>query len=94
MGIILHKWAKTVLKGKNESNTRVWTGKNLEVLKDWKSEGIHQQRREKLKKEYTRGLGMILKYEMNTKNKITAIEALAIIVFRHSFAIINWKMKK
>jgi len=37
---------------------------------------------------------MIPKSEMNAKNKITAIEALATIVFRHTFAIINCRLKK
>jgi hypothetical protein len=33
--------------------------------------------KEKLTKEYTRRLRMILKYESNAKNKITAVGALA-----------------
>jgi hypothetical protein len=34
---------------------------------------------------------MILKYEMNAKNKITATGALAVPVLRHSFSTINWR---
>jgi hypothetical protein len=36
---------------------------------------------------------MILKSELNTRNKITAIGALAVPVLRYSFGIINWRIK-
>jgi hypothetical protein len=48
----------------------------------------------RLKKEYTRRLRMILKYELNTKNKITAIGALAVPVLRYSFGVINWRLEE
>jgi hypothetical protein len=35
-----------------------------------------------------------IKSESNAKNKITAIEALAILVLRYSFGIINWRLKE
>jgi len=41
--------------------------------------------KERLKKEYTRRLSMILKSELNAQNKITAIGALAVPVLRYSF---------
>jgi hypothetical protein len=45
------------------------------------SEGTQlQQMKEILKKEYNIRLRVILKYELNTKNKITAIGALAVPV--------------
>jgi len=56
--------------------------------------GTHQPTKEKLKKEYTRRLRMILKSKLNAKNKITAIEALAIPILRYSFCIINWRLKE
>ena len=34
---------------------------------------------------------MILKSELNDRNKITAIGALAVPVLRDSFGIINWR---
>jgi len=34
---------------------------------------------------------MILKSELNARNKITTIAALAVPVFRYSFGIINWR---
>ena len=37
---------------------------------------------------------MILKSELNAKNKITAIGALAVPVLRHSFDIINWRIEE
>jgi hypothetical protein len=50
--------------------------------------------KERLKKEYTRRLRMILKSELNAKNKITAIGALAVPVLRYRFGIINWRLEK
>ena len=37
---------------------------------------------------------MILNFELNTRNKITAIGALAVPVLRYSFGIINWRTEK
>jgi hypothetical protein len=45
--------------------------------------------KERLKQEYRRRLRMILKCELNARNKITAIGALAVPVLRYSFGIIN-----
>jgi energy-coupling factor transporter transmembrane protein EcfT len=47
----------------------------------------------RLRKEYTRRLRMIMKSELNAKNKITAIGALVVPVFSYSFVIIKapWK---
>jgi hypothetical protein len=54
----------------------------------------HQQMKGRLKKEYTRSLRMILKSELNAKNKITAIGASAVPVLRYSLRIINWRLKE
>jgi hypothetical protein len=49
-------------------------GKTYKYLGIEESDGIHQQQmKERLKKDYTRRLRMILKSELNAKNKITAI---------------------
>jgi hypothetical protein len=70
-------------------------GKTYKYLGIEESDGIqHQQMKERLKKEYTRRLGMILKFELNAKNKITAIVALAIPVLRDSFGIINLRSEE
>jgi len=37
---------------------------------------------------------MILKSELNARNKITAIGALAFPVLRYSFGIINWRIEE
>jgi hypothetical protein len=50
--------------------------------------------KERLKKEYTRRLRMIMKSELNAKNKITAIGALAVPVLRYSFGIINLRSEE
>jgi hypothetical protein len=71
----------------------------LEQGKTYKYQGIdesesiqHQQMKGRLKEEYTRRLRMILKTELDAKNKITAIGALAILVLRYSLGIINWML--
>jgi hypothetical protein len=59
------------------------------------SEGIqHQKMKERLKQEYRRRLRMILKSELNARNKITAIGAIAVPVLRYSFGIINWRLEE
>jgi len=50
--------------------------------------------KERLKREYNRMLRMILKSELNARNKITAIGALAVTVLRYSFGIINWRTEE
>jgi hypothetical protein len=62
-------------------NRETWQreqGQTYKYLGTEKSEVIqYQQTKERLKKKYIRRLRMILKYELNAKNKITAIGALA-----------------
>jgi hypothetical protein len=67
----------------------------LEQGKPYKEgEGIqHQQIKERLKQECNRRLRMILKSELNARNKITAIGALAVPVLRYSFGTINWRIE-
>jgi hypothetical protein len=70
-------------------------GKTYRYLGIDESDGIqHQQMKERLKKEYTRRLRMILKSELNAKNKVTAIGTLAIPVLRYSFGIIKWRLEE
>jgi len=66
-------------------------GKTYKYLRIEESEGIqHQQMKERLKQEYSRRLRLILKSELNGRNKITAIGAIAVTELRYSFGIINW----
>jgi len=37
---------------------------------------------------------MILNSDLNAKNKITAVGALAVPVLRSSFGIINWRLEE
>jgi hypothetical protein len=70
-------------------------GKTYKYLRNEESEGIqHQQMKERLKQEYRWRLRMILKSELNARNKITAIGALAVPVLRYSFGIINWRIEE
>ena len=48
--------------------------------------------KERLKHEYSRRLRMILKSELNARNKITAIGAVPVL--RYSFGIINWRIEE
>ena len=58
-------------------------GKTYKYLGIEESEGIqHQKMKERLKLEYNRRLRMILKSELNARNKITATGALAVPVLR------------
>ena len=50
--------------------------------------------KDRLKQEYGRRLRMILKSELNARNKITAIGALAYPVLRYNFGIINWRIEE
>ena len=52
----------------------------------------HASMKEKTRKEYYRRVRMILKTELNSKNKIQAINSLAIPVVQYSFNIINWNV--
>jgi hypothetical protein len=70
-------------------------GKTYKYLGIQERDGTrHQQMKERLKKEYNRRLRMILKSELNAKNKITAIGALAIPVLRYSFGVINFRLEE
>jgi GrpB-like predicted nucleotidyltransferase (UPF0157 family) len=49
--------------------------------------------KERWKQEYNRRRRMIMKFELNARNKITAIGALAVPVLRYSFGIIDWRIE-
>ena len=69
-------------------------GKTYKYLGFEEGEGIqHKQRKERLKQEYNRRMRMILKSELIVRNRITAIGALAVLVLRYNFGIINWRIE-
>jgi hypothetical protein len=103
----LDKCAKIVFKKRklvHSQNLVVDINREMQELEQGKtskypgteeSDGIqHQQMKERLKKEYTRRLRNILKSELNAKNKITAIAALAVLVLRYNFGMINWRLEE
>jgi hypothetical protein len=69
-------------------------GKTHKYLWIEEREGIHQQIKDRLKQKYNRRLRIILKSELNARNKITEIGALAVPVLRYSFGIINWRLEE
>eukprot|EP00794_Sanderia_malayensis_P000862 gene862-154_t len=46
----------------------------------------------KFRKEYYRRIRLVLKTELNSKNRIEALNTLAVPVVQYSFNILNWKM--
>ena len=50
--------------------------------------------KQKLKKELVRRTRLILKTELNSKNRITAINTLAILVITYSLNIIDWNLSE
>ena len=86
---------KNLVTDTNREIQELEQGKTYKYLGIEESEGIqHQQMKERLKQEYSRRLRMILKSELNARNKITAIRTLAVPVLRYSFGIINWRLEK
>ena len=50
--------------------------------------------KEKIRKEYNRRVRLILRTELNGRNKIEAINSLAVPVVQYSFGIIDWKLSE
>ena len=46
----------------------------------------------KIWKEYKRRVKLVLKSELNARNKIAKINTLAVPVIVYSYGIINWKL--
>ena len=56
-------------------------------------EGLqHHEMKGKIRKEYKRRVKLVLKSELNARNKIAAINTLAVPVIVYSYGIINWKL--
>ena len=59
------------------------------------SDGIqHSKMKEKIRKEYNRKVRSILRTELNGRNKMEAINSLAVPVVQYSFGIIDWKISE
>jgi len=58
-------------------------------------EGIqHAKMKEKIRKEYYRRIRLVIKSELNSANKMKAINSLATPVVTYSYNIINWNMSE
>jgi hypothetical protein len=87
--------SQNLVVGINREIQELEQGKTYKCLGAEERDGIqHQQMKQRLKEECTRRLRMTLKSELNAKNKITAIGALAVPVLRYSFGIINWRIEE
>ena len=76
---------------------------NSEVMKEVEKEGYiylgtvaldkikENELKEKTIKEYNRRLRLVLKSKLNWKNKVTAINAWVVVVFRYGARILQWK---
>ena len=55
-------------------------------------EGIqHHKMKVRIRKEYKRRIKLVLKSDLNTRNKIAAINTLAVPVILYSCGVIDWK---
>eukprot|EP00794_Sanderia_malayensis_P001842 gene1842-2074_t len=52
----------------------------------------HASMKEKVRKEYYRRIRLVLKTELNSENRIEALNILAVPVVQYSLNILNWKM--
>ena len=96
----------TFKRDKLENSDHAWLDeetmiKDLEQEKVYKylvvdeSSGIqHTTMQQKLKKELVKRTLLILKSDLNSKNRITAINILAIPVITYSFNIIDWNLSE
>ena len=76
------------IKELDQENTYKYLGMN-------ESNGIqHSTMKEKIRKECIRRVRSIMKTELNSKNRITAINTLAIPFVTYSFNVVNWNLKE
>ena len=56
-------------------------------------EGVqHHKMKVKIRKEYERRIKLVFKSELNARNKIAAINTLAVPVVLYSYGVIDWKL--
>ena len=78
----------TIIKQLDQEGTYKYLGLN-------EGDGAqHSKMKEKIRKECIRRVRSILKTELNSKNKLTAINTLAIPVVTYSFNVINWNLRE
>ena len=52
----------------------------------------HHKMKVKIRKEYKRRIKLVLKSELNARNKIAAINTLTVPVILYSYGVIDWKL--
>ena len=101
----LDKCAKTFfVRGKLQKTSSInldidTTIRDLDPEETYKYLGVnegdginHTSIKEKIRKEYYRRIRLVLKTELNSKNRIEAINTLAVPFVQYSFNIINWNL--
>ena len=90
-----------LLKAKNITLDTAAVIKDLELKESYKYLGVterdgiqHSSMREKIWKEYFRTVRSTLINELNARNRIDAINSLALPVVTYNFTIINWSLTK
>ena len=88
-----------LLKAKNITLDTIPIIKDLEAEENHKYLGVteedgiqHSSMREKIPKECFRRVRTILRSELNARNRIDAVNSLALPVVTYSFTIINWSL--
>ena len=88
-----------LLKAKNITLDTITIIKDLETEENYRYLGVTEgngiqdsSMREKIQKECFRRVMSILGSELNARNRINAINSLALPVFTYSFTIINWSL--
>ena len=92
----------TIIRGKYHSSENIvvdpeTTIKELDKHESYKYLGIsentgisHNEMKTTLSREYIRRVRMVLRSQLNSKNKFEAINTLAIPILMYSYSIINW----
>ena len=88
-----------LLKAKSITLDSTTIIKDLEPKQSYKYLGVtegdeiqHSSMREEIRKECFRRVRAILRSELNARNRIDAINSLALPVVTYSFTIINWSL--
>ena len=101
----LDKCAKATLKGEKKISEEWIQLNDNKVIHDLEPEATytylgmeegnitnHHKMKAKIQKEYKRNIRLVLKSELNPRNKIAAINTLAIPVVSYGYGVINWKL--
>ena len=101
----LDKCAKATFRRGKVTSTSNINLNTKDMIKELDQEGVykylgieegdgiqHNKMKEKIRREYYRRIRLILKTELNSKNKIQALNTLAVPVVTYSFNVIDWNL--